>query len=37
MLATNAHRRALVERIAASRLATIWENREFAAAGGLMS
>jgi putative ABC transport system substrate-binding protein len=33
----NAHRQALVERVAASRLPAIWENREFAAAGGLLS
>lgn len=33
----NAHRRTLVERVAANRLAAIWENREFAEAGGLLS
>lgn len=32
-----AHRRILVERVAASRLPAIWESREFAEAGGLMS
>jgi putative ABC transport system substrate-binding protein len=33
----NAHRPALVARVAAGRLPAIWENREFAASGGLMS
>jgi len=33
----NAHRRALVERVTASRLPAIWESREFAEAGGFMS
>jgi putative ABC transport system substrate-binding protein len=33
----NAHRAALVERVAASRLPAVWENREFVEVGGLMS
>lgn len=33
----NAHRPELVKRVAAARLPAIWENREFAEGGGLMS